>query len=303
MPPFILATRGSRLALWQAEAVRDQIQRVHPGILVQLHIVKTEGDREQAAPIAGLSMTGVFTREVDAEVLAGRAHAAVHSLKDQTTTLPDGLVLGMVLERGPVEDAIIGGKLKELPKGAKVATGSLRRQAQVLRVRPDLEIVAIRGNVDTRVQKVEAGEVAALILARAGLVRLGLDKKIAEVLPLNEHLPAPSQGIVGVTCRASDHSTVDLLLAADDGETHEAAIAERAFLGRLGGGCNVPAAAWARREGADLVLDARLLGPRGEPCVTDRSAAMTKGPAELGVEVADRILKRGGRDILRGLKS
>lgn len=298
-----IATRGSPLALWQAHQVQRRLQEVHAGLEVIVSIVRTEGDRVSDRPIEELSATGVFTKEVDACLLAGEADAAVHSLKDQLTTLPDGVCLGMVLPRGPAEDALVstcGGGVADLAPGARVATGSVRRRAHLLRARPDLKVVSIRGNVDTRLRKLDAGEADALVLARAGLERLGLGDRITEVIEKSLVLPAVSQGIVGVTCRDDDDATLRRLRAADDPVTHACAVAERAWLRRLGGGCNVPAAAHAVIEHDRLIMTSRVLDPNGHEAMEADATGDLASAERIGYGLADDLIDRGAIDLLRG---
>lgn len=299
---LVLATRGSPLAMWQAREVKGRLEAVHDGLEVQILEVRTEGDRVQDRPLAEVG-TGVFTKEVDARVHSGEAHIAVHSLKDQLSTLPDGIALGMVLPRGPVEDALIstsGLTFATLPTGARIATGSLRRRSQLLRARPDLEAVPIRGNVDTRLGKLDAGEADALILARAGLERLGLGDRITEVIEPSLVLPAVSQGIVGVTCREDDDVTRELLAAADDPSTHSIADAERAWLRRLGGGCNVSAAAHGIMERDGLRIRARVLDQDGRECLEAEREGLAVDAARIGQELADDLIDRGAIELVRG---
>lgn len=299
---LVLATRGSPLALWQAREVRARLEAVHDGLTVEILEVKTEGDRVQDRPLQEVG-TGVFTKEVDARVRSGEAHAAVHSLKDQLSTLPDGIALGMVLERGPVEDALVsrdGAGFAALPAGARVATGSLRRRSQLLRARPDLRAVPIRGNVNTRLGKLDAGEADALILARAGIERLGLGERITEVIEASLVLPAVSQGIVGVTCRDDDAETIKLLTAADHPATHAIAKAERAWLRRLGGGCNVPAAAHATIDHDTMYMRARVLDHDGKECLEGERSGPVADAERMGQELADDLIDRGAIALVRG---
>lgn len=298
---FVIATRGSPLALWQADRVAARLREASPGLDVSILRIRTEGDRSQADPNAPFSTTGVFTKEVDAAVLDGRAQAAVHSLKDQPTTLPDGVVLGMVLPRGPVEDVLLGRggpRFADLPAGARVATGSLRRRAQVLRLRPDLVAVPIRGNVETRIRKLDEGEADALVMARAGIERLGFGSRIAQVFSVEELVPAVSQGIVGVTCREADAATRALLAGAGDATTLVAARAERAFLRRIGGGCNVPAGALATPAGDRVALVARVLDRDGRRVLEDRVEGRALEAETLGAALAATLLARGAGPLI-----
>lgn len=302
MNSIVIATRGSPLALWQANQVSARLKAVHPGITTELHTVRTQGDRVTGQAIATLSATGVFTREVDEIVLKGEAHVAVHSLKDQTTTLPAGLDLEIVLPRGPVEDVVVGRtapRLQDLPKGARVATGSLRRRAQLLRLWPALVPVDIRGNVDTRVKKLAAGEADALLLARAGLERLGLGARITQVMTVEEMVPAVSQGIVGVTFRVGDDATRKLLHAAADSATRARALAERAFLKRLEGGCNVPAGGHATVDGDRLRIVARVLSLDGVRVLEDRREGPIGDAARLGEALAEALIARGADQLVK----
>jgi hydroxymethylbilane synthase len=300
---LLLATRGSPLALWQARAAQGLLGGASHA--AELAIVESTGDRDAHTDLAALGRTGVFTAEIDAAVLTGRAHVGVHSLKDMPTTLPAGLVLAAVLPRGPFEDALVssaGTKLATLPAGARVATGSVRRIAMLRNARPDLDVVAIRGNVDTRVAKLASGHADALILARAGLERLGLAHHVAEILGPPRFLPAVGQGIVGLTCRADDRATREILERIGDPATFAAAQAERALLARLHGGCNAPVGALARVENGELALTARVLSLDGRTALED----VLHGPAaradELGAELAERLAARGAAELIESAR-
>lgn len=299
-----IATRGSPLALWQARAVSARLQAVHPGLKVLVREVRTEGDRSQSAatPLAAHEGRGVFTREVDQEVLLRRADIAVHSLKDQTTELSAGLRLGMVLERGQAEDALVARghvPFLDLPRAAQIGTGSPRRRAQLLRIRPDLRFVEVRGNVETRLRRLEEGAVDALVLARAGLERLGFTSSITQNFATEVMLPAVGQAIVGVTCRDDDELVCALLLAADHPSTHAQADAERAMLRRLGGGCHAPIGALARTHKGMLYLRGIVLSLDGRRAVE----ASNKGPIpeaeETGRRLALDLESRGAVALLR----
>jgi len=293
---FTLATRKSKLALWQAETARHLLRAAWPNLEVELLLVESSGDRNQTADLERLGRIGIFTVEVDRAVLDGRADAAVHSLKDMTTTLMEGIRLGAVLSRGPVQDAWIsaaGAKIDELPAGARVATGSMRRRAMLLARRPDLELTGMRGNVDTRLRKLAEGEADAMILARAGLERLGLESHITEVLDTESFLPAVGQGLVGLTSRENDEESRRSLLAIADLEAMDAGLAERALLARLRGGCNVPVGALARVVESTLSLRARVLSLDGRTVIEGEIAGSRDHAGQLGRMLAEDLLERG----------
>lgn len=297
-----LATRSSALALWQAETTRALLQTAFRDLEVELVHVSSSGDRNQTEALARFGRIGIFTAEVDSAVLDGHADAAVHSLKDLTTTLQEGMALRGVLPRGPVEDALVtpggSGTLDTLAPGARVATGSLRRAASVRAVRGDLEIVEVRGNVDTRLGKLDRGDAEALILARAGLVRLGFEQRIVEVLDTQRFLPAVGQGIVGLTCREDDDATAQRLRAISDMEAWDEAQAERALLAELRGGCNVPAGAHARAVENGISVRARVLSLDGTEVIEGRRGGPRDAAAQLGIELASELLERGAQRLI-----
>lgn len=298
---LVLATRGSALALWQAEAASHALRTASPDLSVEILTVKSGGDADQSTELARFGRTGIFTAEVDDALLSGRAQIGVHSLKDVPTTLPDGLVLGGVLLRGPAEDVLVsrdGLALERLPIGARVATGSVRRAAMLRRLRPDLEIVAIRGNVDTRLVKLARGEADALVLARAGLERLGLGSRITQVFTQEQCLPAPSQGIVGLVCRADDAAARRHLERARDREAMAEALAERALLHALHGGCNAPIGAHARAHGNALTLHARVVSLDGRECLDDHIQGSIDDAEALGLALAELLEARGAKRIV-----
>lgn len=301
-----IATRTSDLAMWQARTAQERLRAVHPGLEVELVPVSSAGDKDRTTELARFGRIGIFTVEVDRAVVEGRADAAVHSLKDLTTTLFDGVRLGAVLERGPVEDAWIsptGLGIEELPEGARVASGSLRRRAMLLALRPDLELVDIRGNVETRLAKVAGGDAVATILARAGLERLGLAQHVHSVLGTDLFLPAVAQGLVGVTCRADDDETYERLVAIRDPDGFDAGRAERGFLAGLRGGCNVPAGALAEVAGDSVTVRGRVLAPDGSAEVEgSRSGARADGE-RLGRELAEELLANGAAAWVDALRS
>ncbi|MFQ5347493.1 MAG: hydroxymethylbilane synthase [Rhodothalassiaceae bacterium] len=301
-----IGTRGSPLALWQAEAVRDALIAAHPALDadgVDIVVIRTTGDRIIDRPLVELGGKGLFTREIEAALHAGRIDCAVHSAKDMPTELPPGLVLGACLERADPRDALIsrtGGGLDNLPTGAVIGTASLRRRAQCLARRPDLRIVPLRGNVGTRLDKLSRREVDATLLALAGLTRLGRADAASAVLSLDEMLPAPAQGAIAIECRADDVAMRTLLDGVDVAATHIAITAERAFLAALEGSCRTPIAAFAEIAGRTLHLRGRILTPDGSAChqiaregpAAEAAALGTAAGAALRREVGDAFLER-----------
>jgi hydroxymethylbilane synthase len=294
-----LATRASPLARWQAEAAADALRRA--GAEVRLLDVKTVGDRVLDRPIAAVGAQGVFTVEVDRAVQDGAADAAVHSLKDLATTCAEGLVLAATLPRGPVEDVLVAPKhrtLDLLPRGAIVATGSPRRRAMLLRERPDLKFVDARGNLATRLEKLDAGESRALVLARAGLERIGLGGRITEVFATHRLLPAVGQGLIALTCRADDAATRARLSAISEPGGFACGIAERALLRTLRGGCHAPIGAHAETVGGSLALEARVLAADGSREIADRIAGPPAEAEDLGRRLAERLIAAGADRLL-----
>ena len=296
-----LATRRSPLALWQAETTKSMLEATYDDVEVELLKLESKGDVDQTSELQRFGRIGIFTVEVDRAVVDGRADIAVHSLKDLTTQLYDGTVLTGTLPRGLVEDAWIcpdGTTLDDLPTGSRVATGSLRRKAMLLARRPDLEVVGIRGNVDTRLRKLGEGEAEAMILARAGIERLGLSQHVTAVLDTQLFLPAVGQGIVGLTCREGDDAVAERVRGITDLDSFHAASAERGFLAAMRGGCNVPAGAHATLDGDQLLLRARVLSTDGRERVEgERSGPRTEGQ-RIGQELADELAERGATRLI-----
>lgn len=302
--PIRLGTRGSALALWQAETVRDLLSREAPMHEVEIVKVKTIGDRIQDVKIEEIGRTAVFTAELDVALMDGAVDLAVHSLKDVETAELPGMTIRAVLPRGPVEDVLVAKvPLDELKAGARVGTGSVRRVAQFKRLRPDLDIVPVRGNVPTRVAKVEDDELDGLIMARAGLVRLGLGHRIATVFPADDMKPAVGQGAVCVTVRSDDERMNRIVGALNHIPTWKIVTAERACLRRLGGGCNVPLGVNFTIQGEHYDLRAAVYSLDGMECV---EVALTEpadaDPAAMGGRVAEALLAKGAGDILAVLK-
>lgn len=308
--PVRIATRASALATWQAEHVAERLGSVPAARGVQLVPITTQGDRDRNSALSTFGGVGVFTKEVQQAVLEGRADVAVHSLKDLPTEPTAGLVLGAVLPRAPRCDALLLPKgrkcdsLDDLPREARVGTGSLRRQAQLLSHRPDLRLGEIRGNLDTRLRKLDEGEFDAIILAEAGLRRLGWEDRISLVLKPPVMYPATGQGAIGVECRADDDLTRKALAHLDDSTTRIEVTAERACLAALRAGCHAPVGAWSQVErlskgDVTLTFEAVIWSRDGSRRV---SASLT-GPASdaqaIGVRVAEQLLKQGGDDLLK----
>ena len=302
-----IGSRGSALALRQANIVGDWLSRTH-NAQVEIVVIKTSGDHFQQAEIARIGLKGVFIKELEEALHEKRIDLAVHSMKDVPTKIPAGLAFPAICRREEVRDCLIarnGAGLKDLPRGARVGTGSLRRQAQIRHYRPDLELCELRGNVDTRIRKLERGEYDAIILAKAGLDRLGWSDKITEVISPEISLPAVGQGALGIEAREADQDLLDLLAGLEDAETRAGVTAERALLAELEGGCQVPLGAWGRIEQERLVLDACVSSPDGTDYIRKRTAGRPEHPEAVGRELArmlleagaDRILKMAGRTI------
>ncbi|HLI28703.1 MAG TPA: hydroxymethylbilane synthase [Chloroflexota bacterium] len=297
MRPLRLGTRGSQLALRQAELVRAALQAQYPALAVELVPITTRGDQLAHLPLQAISGQGVFARALEDALLAGTIDCAVHSLKDLPGALRPGLVLAAFPPREDARDALVArtaAGFAALPPRARVATSSPRRAAQLLAARPDLEIVPIRGNVDTRLRKLEEQQLDATVLAVAGLRRLGLAARITEPLPLDLCLPAVGQGALAVQCRADDPATWALLAPLDDAPTRAAVEAERALLAALGGGCRLPIAGHATVEGAALRLAGLLATPDGRTLIRDQVVGPASAAAQLGRALAERLLAAGG---------
>ena len=304
--PLRIATRKSQLALWQAEHVATLLRQAHAGLKVELVPMLTQGDRIQDRSLAAIGGKGLFIKELEVALEEQRADIAVHSMKDLPGDLPEGLMIAAVLERSDARDALLTAKaarLDDLPQGARVGTSSLRRQAQLLAVRPDLRIEALRGNVDTRLRRLDAGEMDGIVLACAGLIRLGLESRITARLDPQVSLPAVAQGVIGIECRAADSRTVKLVSVLNHPTTRIAMDAERAFAHRLGGSCQSPIAAHAQLEGKSLILDGLVAEPNGSRLLRDRQSGSIEDPAALGRLLAERILAAGAGPLLQRLRA
>jgi hydroxymethylbilane synthase len=299
-----IGTRGSVLARWQAEWVKARLQAAHPGLDVALAIIKTTGDKILDVPLSNVGGKGLFVKEIEEALLGGTVDLAVHSMKDVPTVLPDALHLAAIPARDDPYDALIsrsGLPLAELPAGATIGTSSLRRQAQLLAYRNDLTIASLRGNLDTRLRKVADGAMDAIVLATAGLRRLGWESRITEILAPSVCLPAIGQGALGIECRCDDERVNRLAAALDHPDTRACVGAERAFLTRLEGGCQVPIAAHATLAGDRLTLQGLIAGVHGERVLRDEIAGASADGAALGRELAERLLGRGGDAVLRAI--
>lgn len=304
---FYLASRGSALALWQAEHVRNRIRQVRSDIDVDIRVVKTTGDRITDVPLSRLGGRGVFTKEVDNAVLAGEAAAAVHSLKDLPTVMADGLVLGAVLAREDPHDAYVPGpgraaRLDELPAGSRVGTSSLRRRAQLLGRRPDLEVVDLRGNLDTRLRHLADGRYDAIIVAAAGLRRLGREDVIGEILDSPTWLPAVGQGALAVVIRDGDSEAAAVIRLLDDAAARAETGAERAFLRALEGGCQVPIGALGRVHGSVLELHGMVSDLEGRTIMRGSITGTREEAEALGRQLAAELLDRGAGPILEEIR-
>ena len=306
-PPATIrvATRKSALALWQAEHVAALLRDAHPGIAVELVPLSTKGDRILDRSLAAIGGKGLFIKELENALQDGRADIAVHSMKDVPGDVPEGLLIATVLERADPRDALLtnAAGLHELPRSARVGTSSLRRQAQLLAVRPDLHIEALRGNIDSRIRRLDDGELDAIILACAGLVRMGWEGRITARLDPEVSLPAVSQGVIGIECRAHDAGTRAALEALNHAPTRIVMDAERAFAARLGGSCQSPIAAHAQLDGRRLRLDGLVAEPNGSRLLRDCLTGDADHPQQLGEALAERVLAAGADALLERLRS
>ncbi|MFB3817762.1 MAG: hydroxymethylbilane synthase [Candidatus Methylomirabilales bacterium] len=339
-PRLVIGTRGSALAVWQAEHVAGLLRQACPGTDFALERIKTTGDKIQDAPLAQVGGKALFVKEIEEALLAGRVHLAVHSMKDVPAEVPAGLALAAILEREDPSDVLIsrsGRGLAALPAGARIGTSSLRRRSQLLAHRPDLAVLPLRGNLDTRIRKLSTEGLDAIVVARAGVRRLGLEDRVAEVLPPEVMLPAAGQGALGIEIRVpraesrepgaenraesrepraetnesharsagagvrgvSGAEVAELVRSLDHRATHLAVRAERAVLARLGGSCQVPIAAHAAIEGETLKLRALVAGVEGEGLVRAGAAGPAGDPEGLGQSLAEELLRRGAEEILR----
>ena len=302
MKTIRIATRKSALALWQAEYVKAELLRNHPNLTVELVPMSTQGDKILDTPLAKIGGKGLFVKELEQAMLDDRADIAVHSMKDVPVEFPDGLMLHTICPRENPQDAFVSNQFKsidELPSGAVVGTSSLRRQCQLKALRPDLTVRDLRGNVNTRLAKLDNGEYAAIILAAAGLIRLGFEQRIAALMPVDTSLPANGQGAVGIECRSDDKEVQQLLSALEHRETRICVLAERAMNRKLQGGCQVPIGAYAVIENDTLWLRGLVGALDGSEIIRHQLRGPVAEAEQLGVALAEHLLSQGADRILQ----
>lgn len=299
-----IATRQSPLALWQAEHIRARLEALHADLKVELVTFVTQGDKILDTPLAKIGGKGLFVKELEAALLDGRADLAVHSMKDVPMKLPASLSLAVICEREDPLDAFVSNtyaSFDDLPQGAKVGTSSLRRKSQILKARPDLEIIDLRGNVGTRLSKLDTGLYDAIILASAGLKRLGLAERIRHTLPAEVSLPAVGQGALGLECRAEDQAVLELILPLLHSETDVCVRTERAFNAYLEGGCQVPIAGYAILEQGQIHIQGRVGSVDGKTLLKAEQVGETAQAEQIGVALAQELLAQGAGDLLKAL--
>jgi len=300
-----IATRKSRLALWQAEHVASLLRAAHPGLGVELLPMSTKGDRIQDRSLAAIGGKGLFIKELETALDELRADLAVHSMKDVPGELPPGFTIAAVLPRADPHDALVAARAASfaaLPRGARIGTSSLRRQAQLLAARRDLHIETLRGNVDTRLKRLASGDLDAIVLACAGLERLELAQRITERLDRRVSLPAVGQGVIGIECRSADSATRRVLQALEHPATRSAIEAERGFARRLGGSCQSPVAAFATLSADSLTIEGLVAEPDGSRVLRDSLSGSAARAATLGAALADRLLAAGAAELLERLR-
>ncbi len=301
----VIGTRGSKLALWQAEWVKAELQALNPGLEIELNKIKTTGDKILDVPLAKVGGKGLFVKEIEEALQRGEADLAVHSMKDVPTEFPEGLYLAVICEREDPRDAFIAqnkeqraGSLKDLPQGATVGTSSLRRSCQLLSKRPDLKIVQLRGNLETRFRKLDEGQFDAMILATAGVKRLGWQQRITEVIEPQTSLPAIGQGAVGIECRINDEFINKLIAPLNHKETSICVRAERALLKRLQGGCQVPIAAYATIKDGRLIMDGLVGSVTGDRIIKEHLEGKIEDAETIGITLGEKLLSKGADKIL-----
>ncbi|MCD0187024.1 MULTISPECIES: hydroxymethylbilane synthase [unclassified Acinetobacter] len=304
MKTLKIATRQSPLALWQAEHIRARLEAMHADLTVELVTFVTQGDKILDTPLAKIGGKGLFVKELEAALMDGRADLAVHSMKDVPMALPEGLSLAVICEREDPFDAFVSNhyaSFADLPQGAKVGTSSLRRKCQILKARPDLEIIDLRGNVGTRLSKLDDGQYDAIILASAGLRRLGLAERIRHTIQPDVSLPAVGQGALGLECRSQDQAVLDLILPLMHAETNVCVRAERAFNAYLEGGCQVPIAGYATLQNGQLQIEGRVGSVDGRTILKAVQHGAPEQAEMLGEELAKALLAQGAGELLKAL--
>ena len=299
-----IATRKSPLALWQAEEVSRQLKLHHPDIKIELVKMTTKGDKILDAPLAKVGGKGLFVKELEQGILDGDADIAVHSMKDVPVEFPAGLYLPIIMQREDPSDAFVSNtyaSLEDLPEDARIGTSSLRRQLQIKNTMPNTRMLDLRGNVNSRLQKLDNGDYDAIILASAGLIRLGFEDRIKSKIPPEQSLPAIGQGAVGIECRENDDRILSLLQPLNHADTHTRLSAERAMNNRLNGGCQVPIAGFALLEGDEIYLRGLVGRPDGSEVVRDELRGPASQAESIGIQLAERLLEQGADAILRDL--
>lgn len=303
---IIIGTRGSQLALYQAKKVKATLEEIFPGLLVELKIIKTKGDKILDVALSKIGDKGLFTKEIENELIDRTVDIAVHSLKDLPTKLPEGLKLGAVLERAEFRDALVsrdGKKLAELAPGSVIATSSLRRIAGLLKINNQITIKDIRGNVNSRLKKMEEGYCDAMIMAAAGLQRLGLESYITEIIDPETIMPAVSQGAIAIETRENDPEVDELMAKLNHLDTWKTITAERAFLGHLEGGCQVPLGCYSKLEEGVLTISGFVASIDGKQYIRETVSGDIDKGAEIGVNLAEKMLEKGAMEILNQIKS
>lgn len=301
-----IATRNSPLALWQANYIAEQLRRIHPGLKTELVKMTTRGDKILDAPLAKIGGKGLFVKELEQGLLEGRADIAVHSMKDVPVDFPEGLELKVILAREDPCDALVSNHyrcLDDLPSDARIGTSSLRRQSQITQAIPGCQILPLRGNVNTRLAKLDTGQFDAIILAAAGLKRLAMADRIRQIIPTSISLPAVGQGALGIECRVGDDCIADVINVLHDNETQQCVIAERAMNERLEGGCQVPIAGFARFQDGGLFMEGLVGTPNGQQIIRAQRQGLVDQAKVIGYEIAEELLAKGAKKILQAIYS
>ncbi len=298
---YIIGSRGSELALWQSNWVKSSLERYHPGTAIEIKIIKTTGDKILDVSLSKIGDKGLFTKEIENSLLDKEIDMAVHSLKDLPTVLPQGLMIGAVSERIEQRDVLISkiySNIDEISVGSSIGTGSLRRKSQLLNYRPDLNIVDLRGNITTRIKKFEESDWAGIILAYAGVKRLGMDSYIKQVIPTDIILPAVSQGVMAVEIREGDSELFEILSSINDKKSEAEIRAERSFLNALQGGCQVPIGVYSSVKGDEITMEGMVGSLDGKIVLRDKKSGHIENPEKLGKELAKCLVEQGAFEIL-----